>query len=405
MKKRKLQKRRKKYIRRRIFLLIVLIGFLFAIYQITPKIVNFFTEKEISISKEKSNRDYLEEDYNLVIDSLNNYHSIAFLENYYENIDINKKTDSYEVLFEKSTEEDFISILEQVLEDQKDPNTFLLDSKSLEEFSSLDTDLKKFKRYFEDEKVKESARNISPKEREVSNLELNTPIPGRTASIKINRFDESNRKSDGEKIKNFVRQLSDYDLLIIDIREADGYSIDYFLENLVQPFLREELSMTGEYLFKNEIFEEFLSTSSKYLTLYPSEPLKNNDMNIDLSKEILTFFKYYRQFEISIKPEAPNQFYGKIYLLQDHETKNAADLFSQFCNQTGFAVTCGEYTKGYGMNILPSFLKLPNTNYIISFSTRLGLNPDGSINPDIGTKPEIKLENQDTFQQLMDIIH
>lgn len=382
----------------------IIIVFSIILLKFGPKLIEIVKNSDFSFSRKKTEEELLRDDLDYLLDIITNDHSIAYLNSHYRNVNLQKMRNHYEVAFEKE-EKEFIPLLETILGGQKDPDSFLLDTGSLEEIASLDRDSKMMNSFFLDETVKKEARSIPFPLKEAHNLELITPVPGKTASIKINSFDQRKLESDGRQIRDFLEKIENYDLLIIDIRGAGGYSIDYFLENLVKPFIREELTMTGQYLYKEEEYEKHLSSISPHLTLYPGKPIREKKDSLHLSEDLLKFFEYIRTFEISIQPEDFSNFYGKIYLLQDHETKNAPDLFSQFANITGFATTCGEYTMGFGLNLLPSFVKLPHSQYIVAFSSRLGLNSDGSLNPDIGTEAKIKLENKDTFQQLMEIIH
>ncbi|MDO5754636.1 MAG: S41 family peptidase [Tissierellia bacterium] len=381
-----------------VLLLIIVLILLFAVF-----FKNFSFKNPITMIKnefqEKYPKNIYYEDMKKLMEELDQY--------YTNKIITEKYSDPFEDLKEyylaKSenidSNDEFGELLFSFLRSLKDNNSFLLSEGFLNQFEILTKDAKVL-----NDLLKQS--NYLKDEDHLLNdgLELSNPLKN-IAYIKIPSFDEELRIQDGEKIRSFLENQWDIPYIIIDIRGNQGYSVDYFIENLVFPLSSEVHYMDGEYLVRDENSEKYYSAFSNYLNIDPIHyDTKEIVKKYHLNKSRVKDYSYYRKFSLRSEPAKNLRFHGKIYLLQDEETSFAGDLFSQFCNRTGFATTCGSYTQGYGMDLLPGFYQLPHTKYTIAYSIRSGLNEDGSFNAEKGTFPEIQLNEQDSLLQLIDML-
>ncbi len=82
-------------------------------------------------------------------------------------------------------------------------------------------------------------------------------------------------------------------------------------------------------------------------------------------------------------------FDGKVWLLVSNQVYSAAEAFTVFCKDTGFATIVGTETGGDGIGIDPVYFMLPNSGLLIRYSPLFGLNPDGSSNEEYGSTPDI----------------
>lgn len=238
-------------------------------------------------------------------------------------------------------------------------------------------------------------------------LTMTTPIPNEIAYLKITNFDPLKQVEDGEKIKAFISNIGNYHSLIIDIRDNQGISIDYFVENLLVPLSDDYYKSTSTILEKDKQFTQYLlSFESEYFT-NSKDILNINDLkkDFDLSKDINSKFEYAHQYSIRVEPNADTGFQGEIYILQNAHTKYAADTFSQFANLTSFATTVGVPTGGNGVNISSIFLSLPNSGFVFTMPVGMGLNSDGSCNYEYGTDPVLHYpDNKNLLNILIEII-
>ena len=87
--------------------------------------------------------------------------------------------------------------------------------------------------------------------------------------------------------------------------------------------------------------------------------------------------------------DQPSPFRGRIWVLVDESVYSASESFALFCQQTGFATLVGSATSGDGIGTDPVFLQLPNSGILVQYTPVFGLNPDGSINEELGTLPDL----------------
>lgn len=244
---------------------------------------------------------------------------------------------------------------------------------------------------------------LTEQSEEKEDLTMTTPIPGEIAYLKIKDFNPLTVDSDGEKIKEFLQNLNDYQSLIIDIRDNQGISVDYFLENLVIPLSNNYYKSTSTLLEKGDQYTSYLeSYQNNYFTVLPEKSnIGELKKEFSLPDERAKQFQYGKQYSIRIEPNKETIFKGKIYLLQNINTKYAADTFSQFANQTGFAETVGTTTGGNGVNIANVFFTLPHSGFVFQMPVGMGLNQDGSSNYERGTEPILNYPDNDRLLNIL----
>ncbi|MEY8304629.1 S41 family peptidase [Anaerosalibacter bizertensis] len=214
-------------------------------------------------------------------------------------------------------------------------------------------------------------------------------VPNEVAYIRLNRMDGFRVEEDEEEILKFLKEVKNYPKLIIDIRGNGGGNPNYWEFNIVQPLIKEPLSVSY-YMFArgSEYSKEFYKARS--LKLKAVSKLDGNLVK-QFPEEVKSDFKYYTIFNEKIKPKNTIGFNGKVYLLVDKDVFSAAEQFASFSKETEFATLVGEKTGGDGITENPIFFSLPNSGLVISFASVLGLNPDYTINEEVQTTPHIKV--------------
>lgn len=305
-----------------------------------------------------------------------------------------------------SSEEDLVKKAHSFLNVLYDQDATILEHKSYEDLISA-TQNTLFLDQFKNIRFPDSNSDAKTESQTTTEhtVELTTPVKGKIALIKIPYFGFKNKEDDGKKIKDFIIQISSYDSIILDVRNATGFNLSYLVDNILLPLAREPITFEGNYLITDNKYEDSLVLIDNSVKIDPKlYPLEDLQKKYSLSPELLGHYIGYKKFHLSIPKNENCRFRGKIYVLQNAQTKDSADILSQISLQTGFGTTCGTSTMGYGMNLVPAFIKLPNSNYVIQFTSRLGLNSDGTINSEQGSQAQIKTQGQNPVQQLMQII-
>lgn len=220
---------------------------------------------------------------------------------------------------------------------------------------------------------------------------LNTKvlIDNEVAYMKIKAMSYYHMDEDYNKIKSFLKQVENYDKLIIDIRGNKGGDDDYW-KNIVG-LLIDDVSTAQYYSF----FIQTSKSTNDPFKVPNITTIKNIDEKVleQLPEEIMTDFNFYKTNLVEINPKGDINFKGKVYLLVDEEVVSASEKFAAFAKDTGFATLVGDKTGG-GM----AFADIPIANvpvggYIISYSRELVLNSDYTINMETKTIPHILVDD------------
>ncbi|MCL2321326.1 MAG: S41 family peptidase [Oscillospiraceae bacterium] len=214
-------------------------------------------------------------------------------------------------------------------------------------------------------------------------------VPGEIAYMKINTFLQDFIQRDYEIIIDFLREVSSYKNLIIDITDNGGGSDNYWMQNIVAPLIKDKLSFTQYLLFTSSPNNDpYLNDSGIFINSKSIDELPYfKNINKDDLKQFTNFFSS----EVSVEPDENSiDFNGKIWTLINNNVYSASDSYSEFCANTHFSTLVGENTGGDGIGIDPVYLILPNSGVALRYSMLYGLNLDGSSNQEFGTTPDFK---------------
>lgn len=196
-------------------------------------------------------------------------------------------------------------------------------------------------------------------------------------------------ESDYNKIKLFLKDVEEYEKLIIDIRGNSGGEDDYW-KRLVELLINKPLEAKYYSFFKGghridrDAYKVEGVTTIKELD---DEILKG------FPEEVKTDFAFYKINDIKINPLNEINFKGKIYLLVDEDVTSQAENFASFSKDTGFATLVGETTGGNRVFENIPIIYLRNSKLAVSYSRELGINADGTINMEIKTTPDIEVNS------------
>lgn len=182
----------------------------------------------------------------------------------------------------------------------------------------------------------------------------------------------------GKKYITFLKKLKTILNLIIDIRGNGGGNIAYWIENIVEPLVYKKITYRTYTVVKNY--------DIKYTKTLDKLPKGKN-----YPPELKDDFGYFAEISYTVTPKNYVGFKGKIYLLTDAGVYSAAEGFASFAKATKWATVVGTSTSG-GLGFNPDLLILPNSGLIIRYPNNMALNPDGTANEEVGTQPDIYVE-------------
>jgi len=213
------------------------------------------------------------------------------------------------------------------------------------------------------------------------------------AYLRVASFSAHYMEKDGPGIRAFLEEIRDYRGLIIDIRLNGGGSTSYWARNIVAPLTDKRLAMKCYALFRDTSYlKPFIKHKLffDYLALRPIDSLNAGGRTPEHyfadGKGWLTEITY------GTEPDNPVGFRGKIYLLVDDYVFSASESFAAFAKETGWATLIGTDTGGDGIGFDPIPIVLPNSGLIVRFPGEMGLNPDGTVNEEVKTIPDVYVE-------------
>lgn len=202
-----------------------------------------------------------------------------------------------------------------------------------------------------------------------------------------------------EDILNFYHQIEDYNYLIIDIRGNPGGNYAAWMNTIVKPLIKSQ-----------KVFELYLA----YRTDDYSDAFRESmGITSQVSKSSFSYLPpevYSDEFEIydyqhTITPTYEVNFNGEIILLTDNFVYSAAEGFTLFCKQTGFATIYGTTSGGDGIMEFPTYYTLPNSKLVICISSALGLDHTGHASEEVRTQPDFYYESSfNNHTELVDYV-
>ncbi|MCG3222692.1 MAG: hypothetical protein H7641_15030 [Candidatus Heimdallarchaeota archaeon] len=187
--------------------------------------------------------------------------------------------------------------------------------------------------------------------------------------------------------RNFYKQIVDYEHLIIDIRGNTGGFYSTWINNIVLPLLSKEEKLQFYLAFKTD---EYISCFRESYELTSNVPKCSFDW---LPPEVQTDEYNIYDYSFSFYPIYETTFNGEIILLTDNVVYSAAEAFTSFCKQTGFATIYGTTSGGDGITPWPLYYVLPNSKIVIQLPSAMGLDHLGNANEEVRTQPDVVYES------------
>jgi C-terminal processing protease CtpA/Prc len=221
----------------------------------------------------------------------------------------------------------------------------------------------------------------------------------RVAYLCMSTFLWEDIESDINSIVNFLQQVEDYDYLIIDIRGNLGGNYRSWIETLVKPLIHEESVFESYLAYRTSDYSDSVREAFGIVNEVPKSAFEY------LPTEVYgPEFKIYN-YQHTFTPSFEVNFDGEIILLVDHIVYSAAEGFTSFCKQTGFATIYGTTSGGDGIMEFPNHFVLPNSKLVINLSSALGLDYNRYASEEVRTQPDVFYESSyGNFTELIDFV-
>ena len=200
-----------------------------------------------------------------------------------------------------------------------------------------------------------------------------------TVIFYVPSFVDSDLVFDDNTVEDYLEGLGEkpIDHIVFDITGNKGGYCNCWMENIVAPF-------GGKYEWDQELYFRASDILRNHLlgncSLDSKEEVHGVLPGIGIDSVIE------EKYEICATPEKYQN--AKRWVLVDEDVFSAADAFTAFCKNTGWATVVGRKTAGDG-SAKRIAVGLPNTGLIIAFSVMTTLNDKGDGNVVCGTNPDI----------------
>ena len=221
----------------------------------------------------------------------------------------------------------------------------------------------------------------------------------RVAYLYMSLFLWEDVESHLSSIVDYLQQVEDYDYLIIDIRGNPGGNYRSWIEALVRPLLQHESVFEAYLAYRTSDYSTTVREAFGIVNVVPKSAFDSLPTEVNGPE-----FKIY-SYQHTFTPSFEVNFDGEIILLVDHVVYSAAEGFTSFCKQTGFATIYGTASGGDGIMEFPNHFVLPNSKLVINLSSALGLDYNGYANEEVRTQPDVFYESSyGNFTELIDYV-
>jgi hypothetical protein len=212
--------------------------------------------------------------------------------------------------------------------------------------------------------------------------------------VRVKALVHAFREADQKRIRRFLdKSQGRYEKLIIDVRGNGGGSTFYVYETLIQPFLREPA-----------VYKQTTGVRGKFLTDMGPRHLENLrggvsrwawETKIEQTNAPAGFdANEWVFYEITrgVKPSERYRFDGRMYVLTDRGSGSATETYADAMKRTGLGTIVGQRTAGgLGGYFMADTVRLPASGMIFRLEADLDINPDGSFQELVGTRPDVEL--------------
>ncbi len=215
----------------------------------------------------------------------------------------------------------------------------------------------------------------------------------RAVYMRIQTFSHACLERDRTVVADVLEQYPEAENVIFDITGNRGGSDYYWMENIVAPF-------GGEYSYENILYFRNTPLTRRFGLMDKAVELSSPEPIEIIPESIAALNLSHMRVNTVRCPDYSNseieRSHLKRWVLIDGGTYSAADGFSAFCKETGWAELIGAQTMGDGGSAAPLLIRLPGTGLLVQFSCAVTLNSDGTVNAIAGTLPDFRPKPKET---------
>lgn len=200
----------------------------------------------------------------------------------------------------------------------------------------------------------------------------------------IGTFDPSTIEPRYDRILEFLKEVEGYEFLIIDIRGNTGGAFRPWIDGIVKPLLQEDTLHEYYLAYRTDGYVRGFHAGE----LDHKEEVPKDHFDY-LPPEVLGEGYEVYNFSSTYTATHAVDFNGEIILLTDNVVYSAAEGFTNFCKQTGFAKIYGTPSGGDGFFVWPAYFVLPNSKLVITASSSMSLDRTGRANEEARTQPDV----------------
>ena len=216
----------------------------------------------------------------------------------------------------------------------------------------------------------------------------------------VGTFDPSTIEPQYHRIIAFLKEIEDYDYLIIDIRGNTGGAFHPWIDGIVGPLLEEDTLHEYYLAYRTDSYVR------QFHAVWLDDRLKVPKDHFDyLPPEVQGDGYEIYNFSSTYAATHEAGFNGEIILLTDNVVYSAAEGFTNFCKQTGFATIYGTPSGGDGFFVWPHYYVMPNSKLVVTVSSSMSLDRTGRANEEARTQPDVYHESPlMDFDELKDFV-
>ena len=319
--------------------------------------LSYYLERNYAVDKEN------EKNYNELIDQT---------ENFKNNV---KKSKS---------DQEFFDIVSSYLSILDDSRTNLLDVKTYNSIFPFYKENKNSPRgkVLGDAQVVNRYKRLLGRKDNLENLEIKENK--KILELNMPTFNSNNLKIDKEKIKEILKNNKEIEFIFINLSQNESLD-DKYANELLPLLIHKDYSFEKVIFYRGNLLKQSLAflKNNKDKVTTSSSFIQNQSIKFpEETKEInKKDYMYYDQIitEIKKNPEMPNK---KIYILTNENTKNDPIRFANILKNTSDAIVIkngyeGDNTKNDIIYYLrPDIIKLDHSGLLISINSSKALNED-----------------------------
>lgn len=333
-----------------------------------------------------------------------------------------KKEEYIEIIKKTRNDKEYIFALQAILSELGNSHTDLSFVQFRDDYTELYKKVAqsnaKYKKWVEtltDPKIRSSywkkfLENTEDTEKQTHNNTKNKSRPIYSDSIiesdkigilRISSFSMNRIEKDSSRIIPFLNKIKDYNYLIIDIQNNGGGATRYWKKNIVEKLASDTLYYPEYLVIKDG------KLNRKFYPQYFDKTfiVKRENTLQNIPEELLDGSFRVKVETDTVSPDYPIPFKGKIFLLVNKVVFSSAEGFAYFCKATNWATIAGETTGGDGIGSDPIPFILPESGIVVRVPSLSGFNPDGSLNFEEKTVPDIAINGKDSDQRLANLIN